>query len=121
MVGVVGSSPIVPTRQMKKGSRKRPFFCLGVSAFTPLPWPSPARGEGPGARESPPQPSVVRRFNGAMPSALTNPDGAAGLRLAGGLAGFFAAVFVAPLPSLSVFFFLVPAALPDALTFFGPW
>src|SRR5690606_19604995 len=28
MVGVVGSSPIVPTKQTKKGSRKRPFFCV---------------------------------------------------------------------------------------------
>src|SRR5690606_39930150 len=28
MVGVVGSSPIVPTKQTKKGSRKLPFFCV---------------------------------------------------------------------------------------------
>ncbi|MFX4336100.1 hypothetical protein ABTA25_20200, partial [Acinetobacter baumannii] len=37
---------------------------------------------------------------------------AAGLRLAAGLAAA---------PFLSCFFFLLPAALPDALSFFGPW
>ena len=52
-----------------------------------------------------------------MPSALTTADGpafgrAAGLRLAAGLAAA---------PFLSCFFFLLPAALPDALSFFGPW
>ncbi|MNL78969.1 hypothetical protein D3C87_2054790 [compost metagenome] len=53
-----------------------------------------------------------------MPSPLTTRDssrGLLGLRLgAAALAGAFLS------PFFSVFFFLVPAALPDALTFFGP-
>ncbi len=57
------------------------------------------------------------RLSGALPSSLTSADGLpAGrgpvLRL--GAAAFFGSF-------LSVFFFLLPAALPEALRFFGPW
>ncbi len=57
----------------------------------------------------------VLRLSGAMPSALTSLDGlllrATGLRVC-----FFSPAFLSV-----VFFFFTPTALPDALTFFGPW
>ncbi len=60
------------------------------------------------------------RFSGAMPSWLTSPDGAALGALGRRLGAVLLADFLAP-SFLSVYFFLTPTALPDALTFFGPW
>ena len=53
-----------------------------------------------------------------MPSWLTR--GAALGALARRLGAVLVADFLAP-SFLSVYFFFTPTALPDALTFFGPW
>lgn len=57
----------------------------------------------------------LRFFSGARPSALAK--GALARGLAVGLR--LAAAFFSP-DFFSTFFFLVPAALPEALTFLGP-
>src|SRR5690606_23266120 len=68
-------------------------------------------------------PSTFLRLSGAMPSPLTTCEAAASRlvffgRLAVGLAAGLA--FLSRAFFLSSFFFLVPAALPEALRFFGP-
>ena len=57
----------------------------------------------------------LRFFSGARPSALAS--GALAFGLAVGLR--LAAAFLSPV-FFSIFFYLLPAALPEALTFFGP-
>ncbi|MNJ01265.1 hypothetical protein D3C81_1992580 [compost metagenome] len=56
----------------------------------------------------------LRFFSGARPSELVSGALAFGLAVGLRFTAFLSPVF------FSVFFFLVPAALPDALTFFGP-
>lgn len=59
------------------------------------------------------------RLSGASPSWLTTGDGAGRGEFFGRLAAGLA--FLSALPFFfSSFFFLLPAALPEALRFFGP-
>src|SRR5690606_40232291 len=114
MVGVVGSSPIVPTRQTKKGRASDPFL-LRLSQTCR----SDSCGELRSDRCRSP-----RAFSAFGPAPLercqaVGADQRRGCRLAlgRGPGGLLAGGLLRVLS----FFFLVPAALPEALRFFGPW